>query len=782
MRDRSRDGLAICGLLVLVTVFFLDILAGGLNLYLRDVARTYYPYRHALRTILRAGDFPYWNPLDSAGQPLAANPAYEAFYPPQWLMATGDFRTMFHVVVVLHYPLAAIGMFLLARSLGLSRRASLFAGFTWALGGLLLSLGILFPFLFSAAWLPWVACAFRELLRKAGLARLAFSALTLGMLLLAADVSMILQAGALLAAYAVYYGWKHREWARALRSLALTLLLATLIGAAQLFPAMDHQRDSGRSRPLGQSIATWWSMPPVRPLEMIWPTLFRATSRDAVFYWGQSRLYRRESFPFFLSIYQGVLALILVVTGFAVRARGWRFAGVLCMASFLFAIGRHGPLFPLMYELGFRSMRYPEKLFIAALFVMTAFAAVVADEALRSPRVRRVACIVGAIVTATTAVLAAVTFVPSYYGWFARIWSVSTNATDFTARFQKGMLISLALAAITTILLGAETMTPRLRIAILALTVTVDLGISGVGVLPRITADYYEPPAAARALQHDAQPVRIYSFAEWQRSNLPQPPLPIGIRAWVVRNGLLPNTEMSWGLGGVVDPDPTDTKLLATIDFEHLFERIRFSHPERIPLILQMTGTTHTSVLRPFAPDVVADPRRFDQVQPVEFHRTGNAGVCYFASLVRAGSSPESVGAALETTAPLPLQTAFTDLSFQPAAGVIQKLGVEPNRITLDAMARGHSFLVLAVTAHKYWRATVDGVPKPIHLTNLAFQGIELDAGPHKIEFRYRNPVALICAWVSLLTALAMISILIASAFRRGERRAQDLLSAQNVR
>jgi hypothetical protein len=149
-----RDTLTAAALAVFVTLFFGDILFAGFNLYIRDVARTYYPERRVIAEILRSGTFPFWNPYVNGGQPLAANPAYAVFYPIQWLVGHGTFRNAFHLVVVLHFPLAAVGMYLLTRSLGTRRVVAWLAGFTYALGGPMLSVGSLIPFLYSMAWLP----------------------------------------------------------------------------------------------------------------------------------------------------------------------------------------------------------------------------------------------------------------------------------------------------------------------------------------------------------------------------------------------------------------------------------------------------------------------------------------------------------------------------------------------------------------------------------------------------------------------------------------------------
>ena len=56
------------------------------RLYIRDVAFYHFPGKHVLRTIVLGGEFPYWSPYISAGQPLAANPVHKVFYPLTWLI------------------------------------------------------------------------------------------------------------------------------------------------------------------------------------------------------------------------------------------------------------------------------------------------------------------------------------------------------------------------------------------------------------------------------------------------------------------------------------------------------------------------------------------------------------------------------------------------------------------------------------------------------------------------------------------------------------------------
>lgn len=758
-RERVRELLILTALAGTVTLFFLDILLAGLNLYIRDVARTYYPERRVIAEILGRLEFPFWNPYVNGGQPLAANPAYEVFYPLQWLLPLGSFRDAFHAVIVLHYPLAAIGMFLLLRSLGLRRLVACFGGFSYALGGPMLSMGSLIPFLYAMAWLPWVAWLFRRAVHRRTMSSVAPAGLALGVVLLIGEVSMILQSGALVAMYALFAARKQRS-ARPIAMAAATIVIATLIGAVQIFPALEHQHDSGRSRPLSFATATQWSMPPYRPVEMVWPTLFGAASPDVAFQWGLIYLYPKEAWPWVMNLYPGILAVVLIIAGFASRVRGTPFVAATALIAYLLAIGRFGFLFPLLYRAGLQSLRYPEKFILTAMFVLAVFAGMVAEEAIRDTAVRRTTMLVAAIVTSITAIVAVLTMLPAYPRWFAQVWSLRAIDLDLAARFRSGMLLTLALVAMVTIVLATEQISPSLRLLLLSLIVLVDLGSRVEGWLPRITADYYDRPPVARALKGR---VRIYSLAEWETLHAKPRPMPAGIFPWMMRNGLFPAWETTFGFDGAVDTDVTTTNLLPSTDFAAMFHLAEWRRPDRLPLLLQMAGASHVGQLQHLDPAIVADPRRFDEIEPVRFVETGNSGPYYFAERLIEGDMKQ----AIFSDAPIPIRTAFVTMKpFTPANGQVLAATRTANTITLDVAASGRAFLILAVTPHKYWSATIDGKPAALRVANIGFQGLVVDAGRHHIEMRYRNSLVVACAWVSAIAALLTIAVSLAAAPR----------------
>jgi uncharacterized membrane protein YfhO len=67
------------------------------------------------------------------------------------------------------------------------------------------------------------------------------------------------------------------------------------------------------------------------------------------------------------------------------------------------------------------------------------------------------------------------------------------------------------------------------------------------------------------------------------------------------------------------------------------------------------------------------------------------------------------------------------------------------------------------------WEATPDGVPAPMLFAQLALRGLTISPGAHLVEMRYRTPLLLPGAAISVLT-LAFLVLL----FRRDRARARE--------
>jgi hypothetical protein len=52
------------------------------------------------------------------------------------------------------------------------------------------------------------------------------------------------------------------------------------------------------------------------------------------------------------------------------------------------------------------------------------------------------------------------------------------------------------------------------------------------------------------------------------------------------------------------------------------------------------------------------------------------------------------------------------------------------------------------------WQATVDGIAAPIERWRGTFQAVQVAAGEHRVEFRYRSRALVLGAWISLAAIL----------------------------
>src|SRR3954471_5360160 len=196
--SRRSDLLALALLFLIATVSFADVLFGVNQLYMRDLTRYYYPAKHILRDVVQHGEFPYWNRYFSAGQPIAANPEHEVFYPLTWLILLPSYDLGFRLHILVHIYIGLLGMYLLLRSMDLRPPAAWFGALSFGLGGIYLSYVNLLPILFCAAWLPLTCLFVRRFLLGHRARDFALATLFLGLQFLVGEPTTVMQTGFLI--------------------------------------------------------------------------------------------------------------------------------------------------------------------------------------------------------------------------------------------------------------------------------------------------------------------------------------------------------------------------------------------------------------------------------------------------------------------------------------------------------------------------------------------------------------------------------------------------------
>jgi hypothetical protein len=714
---------AVILLVAVVAIAYADILFLGRGLFLADITSYHYPMKHAVRDAVFRGEFPFWNRFFSGGQPLAANPAYELWYPPQWLIFLPSFHQGMQLHIVIHFALAAIGMLLLLRSLGAGVWASLFGAVSFAFSGPYLSLSMKLPILFSLSWMPLALYFARRFLVERRGGDFAGAVLSLGMQLLLGEPTMAMQTWGLIAAYLIW-----RRDRRDLLPIASVALAAMLVAAIQLIPAIDHARDSVRSQSFTFQVASNWSMPLQRVAEWVMPSVFRHIAPDI------STMYPFRTEPFLGEIYVGLLVAILAVAGIFTGSRGWWGVLALVVISVIVAAGEHTPLFRLLYDAHLvRAIRYPEKFIVTAAFVLIVWAALILDRILAGDRKLAKTALTLAIAWACMAALLAL-------------------AGSDRAYFGLGALRAVAAAVLLSM--------PRRRTWILVAAVGLDLWWVTHNLVPRMPRAYFDPPPLARELGPPSHDGRVYHRGNWDWwDQNPNAVSWVSNRStpqfwWLFRNGLLPNLPALYGHELALEEDIDLTALRNTTELrDALVEARRMGNDEPYA---KMSNVHWRLRFRPAQSDVDLN------TQPVEIVRT-NYPRYFFADAIERAETAMDVRARIGRNAG-PQNVAFVNLEpFVPAPGMVTK-GEEWNNgarlgVRIDSRASGRALLVMSVTGHKYWSATLDGRPAALLPADIAYQAMVVPVGDHVIEMRYRNPLVAVGAIVSFLTLAALLAI-----------------------
>jgi hypothetical protein len=777
IRRRRDDLFAVAFLVITTTVLFADILFGVRALYIRDLTRYYYPTKRIIREVVLSGEFPYWNRNYSAGQPMAANPEYEVFYPPQWLIFLPNYDLGYRLHIVVHVYIAAIGMYAFLRSLSLGARASTLGALAFGLGGFFLSTVNLLPIMFCAAWMPLIFLFGRRCLLRPNWKDFALAALMLGVQMLTAEPTTLLQTWFLLGTYGLYRGFHAPE--RRLRATVVALALVAamgtaglMVGGAQMFGALDHAGESARARPFDFELISTWSMHYSRPLELLFPTMFGYIHREGGFYWA-SGLYKRTGSPFIFNIYMSIFVAAFALAAAVRRVKGSRYVLALCIFSYVIALGGNTPLLEFLHKAGIAvSIRYLEKFSLIGLFAVMVLGSQMADLALKGDR--RVIRFAQAVVLLTGVValgMAIFSFVPSYPDLFRKFWGL--GATPKAMRMVEASAFDWKIAIVRAIVaLGILELMRRGRLGRVAslvagILIVVDMSVVTATVLPRMPARFFTEPPVARQFEEDRTEYRIFHEADWYgTSKTARSYFATGDAIyWIVRNGLFPMTPASWRFRTVLERDYDKTALLSTVDLVDAMWKVRDKGQKRwAEMFMKMSNAWYRGNYVELEAMRKKARGRDKEGEPIEFKRLDTSPArYYFADRVETIRDQkqfiEKLVAGVWTD-----RIAFVHTKgFKPAPGTVAKVTETANSAVIDVDASGPALLVMSVTPHKYWRFHIDGREARSEVVNIGYTGLRVPPGRHRIEMRYRNDVVFISAILSLISALILTVVAVAA-------------------
>ena len=324
---------------VVLTLLFWGPLWQGETLIGGDTFSYYYPQKTFLSDSLKRGELPLWNPLVGAGYPTIAESQTGVLYPPTlvlyWLL---DVQQAYSANQILHYIVAFVGMWAVARRYGVSRWGSVLTALVYVYGWFAPRICLEWAII-GGAYLPWLIWIVERWLESRRLPDLLPLAPVFGLWLLAGHFHLAFVATLGLGIYVPLRLFLERRSVtspqtfgdrgvgRGLFQFGVVLTIGYLLASVQLVPTLElmlrsqrqefnHGNDPGYGHIppwyLTQVISSWiWYGPDLDP--------------DQILFKVGTYAYPASTNKVEAHLYFGMLPLLLIVVVFlrGAVARNW---------------------------------------------------------------------------------------------------------------------------------------------------------------------------------------------------------------------------------------------------------------------------------------------------------------------------------------------------------------------------------------------------------------------------------------------------------------------------
>jgi hypothetical protein len=792
-KESPRSGAAaattvLCGLAALL---FAPVLVGGETFFSRDIAPFFYPMKHYLAESVRSGGLPLWNPWIVNGEPFFASLQPGLLYPPNLLLYGLPLPLAFNLLLVLHYPLAGVGMYVLLRRWGHGWAGAVLGAVAFMVGGFYVSLGNFLNNLQAVAWTPWLLVAWDRVMMGRRPRDVTLFAVVCGAAFLGGEPQMLGIALLLLLVHGLLRV-ERRPAGRGgqLFAFALGGVLAICLVAVQFVPFVEYIGQSVRTLPIELEYSASRSLTPLGTLGVFVPPVLAGGAHGFT-----TRYLPASEVPWLLSVYVGVVVLLYAALGvFLRRGRRWAlFWTVTAALGILLALGSYSPLFKALFGWipPLRAFRYPEKFFLLTAVAVPVMAAQGFDSWLgrfrdagtESRRLDRatwsllVAALLAYGATALIMVADEGVLATACGGWLegALLCSDSAEAQRLYALQSLVPIALIAVLAAVQALLRAGRLRPAAAAWLVLACCAGDLMIAHRVVNPSVPSDIYTtPPWTAKVLDRaDAGP------EEYRFRGSPH----------IAAMGSIVTVQGAWELTNMY------------LDYQTMGPNVgqMFGHPMQDGLQgveLQSVALTNEAAMRAWA----VDPLRFLQAMNVRYYADATVEADAMTSLRLIESNPELPIRVFEVPDPLPrvylvpryelaagpeealrrtLDETFVlgaavvleqEPALKPAPkarGEVLERAFETNRVRLRIRTSGPMLLVLNDRFYPGWTATLLGHRLPILRANGVFRAVAVPGGEREVVFEYAPASIRIGAWISLATLLLLLGV-----YRLSRRRA----------
>lgn len=753
LADHIRDVLAVCGLLLIVGIFFYQTLLFGKlpvpsdtlvgiyhpwrdmyassyprgvpfkNFLITDPIRQQIPWRKLAVDEWKEGKIPWWNPYVFSGTPLVANPQAGSLYPLNVLFFFFDFASAWSVLIILEPLLAGLFLYMYLRHLRIHTLGAFIGALSWSFCG------------FMTAWLEWgtmahVALWFPLILlaidRLAGAVKYyqyilwaGFLAVLLSLQFLAGHPQVSLYLMVFSAGYAIV-----QSVYKKISNIHIVFFLISLMGflamtTLQWFWFMRFLSETGRAFNAEQVFSAGWFIPWQHLAQFVAPDFFGNPA--TMNYWGE---WNYGEFVGYIGLLPFIAALYASVT---VKGIGRYFFYAL-IASLLFILPTPIARLPYIVNIPLVSSLQPTRLMVVIDLCLSVLAAIGVHEFIAEKKKRKYFILISGVFM--LGVLWAVAIAQVYGTTDAVIkgqWLVS----------QRNLIMpTLTFAAITIALavfgfFGNKKTIRILVVAGVCVIVAADLLRFSWKFTPFTQREFFfphtptisflqkqSPPFRVMSLDNRILPPNVASFYNIETVEGYDPVVSARYEEFIAaHNRKSPDINPPFGFNRIITVSTTDSPLFPLLGVRYVLT-LGEMHNKNFRLVFQEGET------RVYEYDGQL-PRMFPVESAVSIGDDKSAIEALYVATFDPRKHAVTLGAT-PAAAPLSPSDQITVTSYSPA------------NIVAQASLSEDRFIVILNTFDSRWRAYVDNAPVVLQRTNYVFQGLHVPKGTHTITLVYQ--------------------------------------------
>lgn len=806
-RERVRNIFPILFLLTLVFVFFHEVFLAKNSLIVGgDLVHHFHLTKFILQELKFGHSLPLWNPYIYSGISNAPEIFYFVAYPPSYLLFLLPISMAFNYMVLVHFFLAGFFMYLLAKEWGLDRYSSLVSAVTFMFCGFFVThiytghLGVVS----SLVWLPLIFLLFERLIKKRTFTLALFLGGIIGLEMFSCYLGAI--------QYTIYiYGslflylifrfviiFKKEHSYRELFKIFLLFIFATIVGfflaAIYILPNYEISSLIHRAGGMGWKFATAYSFPPQNIIALLVPDFF-GNPLYGNSYWG-------EWFYWEICGYIGILPLLLALVAVIILFRRNRYIPFLITLAFLaffLALGRNSPLYKLFYYHFplFNQLRCPGRIMIlyqfsiallagfGTQFILNRISPVDKRKLFKLNRFLIIACILS-IITLLFFRLGRAPLLSFGERMIVKYYHSSLHHTVDYYREQMYSAYALMIRGfyiLTAFLIGStalfilrakEKITPKiLKVGILGL-ILLDLGIFGMRfVTPVDTGQYLNENSALQFLKKDKGLYRVLplentglyeNMGEIYRISSLNGYHPYILRRYLEFVNIINKKSPSHMVSSSIHLTNYNSSLVNLLNTKYLLSAEKIES-EKFRLVWDQDLKIYEN--KEFL------PRAFIVYRAKVIKERDKI----FEELTNPHFNPRDC-VILEEEPPVGMSGNFP----VPDESRMEFVDYSPNNFRLKADLKKEGLLVLSEIYYPGWKAYVDGKEEKIYQADYILRAIYLNPGKHDIRFVYDPLSFKVGTYISLITALFLLLVIIYRVVyrvRKGNFKNENFISDQ---